>query len=289
MGLGDQVTNSLLNVIANPTSGRANRLAAVLEAAREAGFDPVVHEPESADAAQRIAGSLARLGRPSTVVAAGGDGTFHTVVNGLLAAAEGHELDLPAVAVWPLGTANVTARELGIAKLRPAGLVKLIKDGVRQPVTVGRLRVADGEDKWFIQMASAGFDATVVAEMPVALKRALGGASYAVRALAALPGYEAPQLTVTIDGTTHQVQQVIVANGRLYGGGFVVAPDADLAAPTFEVCLFPGDLRDLVTADVPDRRRAPVRHSSLVPRTDVRRQFHRRGRRRPPTIRKRLP
>ncbi len=236
-----------MHIIANAGARRANQLAGLLDAAHARGLDPVVHAPESRDKAARSAAALADAGPNATVVAAGGDGTLHAIINGLLGT--GARSDLPAVAIWPLGTANVTARELGIARYGPATLAQLIEDGVRLPVTVGRIDPADGQGRWFVQMASSGFDATVVAQVPAWLKRGLGAASYLLTAATALPGYRAPRQTVTIDGAVYHGQQVIVANARLYGGGFVVAPPANLAAPSFEVCLLPGQRRrDLVAA-----------------------------------------
>ncbi len=234
-----------LHIIANPGARGATRLAAILDATHACGLDPVVHRPDSRDAAARLAAALADAGRDGTIVAAGGDGTLHTILNGLLGTGAGE--DLPAVAVWPLGTANVTARELGIVGPTPAALAQMITDGVRLPVTVGRME-CDGEARWFIQMTSAGFDAAVVAQVPAGMKRVLGAASYVICGVTALPGYRAPRQTVTVDGEVYHGQQVIVANGRLYGGGFVVAPSADLAAPSFEVCILPGQQRRAVAA-----------------------------------------
>lgn len=92
------------------------------------------------------------------VIALGGDGTVNEVVNGLLVHGPGP--DLPALAVLPIGSANVFARALGMPN-DPISATRLVLDALRagRHRTVG-LGVAD--DRYFTFNAGMGYDAEVV-------------------------------------------------------------------------------------------------------------------------------
>ena len=101
-------------------------------------------------------------GRYSVVAVAGGDGTINEVVNGL--ARRGDEG--PALALVPLGTANVLAHELGIdfkakaiAETMMSGRAVLVRPGEAS----GAQSLKGGDPRCFSLMAGAGFDAKVVA------------------------------------------------------------------------------------------------------------------------------
>lgn len=122
----------------------------------------------------RHRGHAEELGRQAVtdevdvVVAVGGDGTVHEVVNGLLA--DGPAASLPALAVVPGGNANVFARALGIARdpVDATGeLLHAIRAGRRLRVGLGR-----ADDRWFTFCAGFGLDAEVVRR--VELRRAAG-------------------------------------------------------------------------------------------------------------------
>ena len=87
-------------------------------------------------------------------------------------------------------------------------------------------------------MLGVGFDAQVVHDLPVALKRALGRTAYAVQTLSELALYRFQPIRLRLDGEETQAASVIVSKGRLYGGRFVLAPDACAARPGFSVVLF---------------------------------------------------
>ncbi len=105
------------------------------------------------------------------VVAAGGDGTINEVANGLIKATGA----VPPLAIIPLGTANVLAEEIGL-RGQPAAIAKAIACGDRITVHLG---LANG--RHFIMMAGVGFDAHVVANVDLALKRRTGKIAYAWR------------------------------------------------------------------------------------------------------------
>lgn len=83
--------------------------------------------------------------RADRLLAVGGDGTLHQVVNGMLEAfPPGLEERPPPLAVVPMGTGNDFARALELPR-DPAGLARILSKGRRRPVDAGRLKVIQGE------------------------------------------------------------------------------------------------------------------------------------------------
>ncbi|MGC2415702.1 MAG: YegS/Rv2252/BmrU family lipid kinase, partial [Stellaceae bacterium] len=158
------------------------------------------------------------------IVAAGGDGTLNAVVNGMKAAPR-------AVALLPLGTANVLAREIGLPR-DPERLAELIAAGPVRPIWPGRVA-----GRLFLTMASSGFDAEVVAAVNPRLKRYVGRLAFAWAILMCLWRYRACELSIRIEGVEYHAATVIAAKGRFYAGSYVIAPRADLAEPTLDFVL----------------------------------------------------
>jgi len=183
----------------------------------------------------RCAGHAARLARTAAdngapmVVAAGGDGTIAEVASGLM----GSQTRLGVI---PLGTANVLAHELGLP-FAPRAVAAALAFGRTREVWPGLACGPDGE-RLFVQMLGVGFDAHVVHRLPIGLKRALGRGAYALQTLREAFGYQYRPIRLRIDDTETEAASVIVCKGRLYGGPFVLAPDAHGDAPGFSVVLF---------------------------------------------------
>jgi len=215
-------------VIYNPTAGqwRRRRLTATLKALEALGCRLSLHETARAGDAEAFATGLSAE-QFEVVIAAGGDGTINEVANGLVAAAR----PVPPLAIIPLGTANVLAVEIGLAG-RPEAIARAIVGGQRLTAHLGR---ANG--RHFLMMAGVGFDAHVVANVDLALKRHAGKGAYVVETLIQGLRYGFPPCRVTVDGRAYDARSVVVCNGRHYGGPFVAAPKANLADPAFEVCV----------------------------------------------------
>ncbi len=165
---------------------------------------------------------------PATVdriALAGGDGTINDAINGVRA-------DTPPLGLIPLGTANVLAHEIGL-RTDPATIARVLLAGEVVPVVPGTVN-----GRRFMMMASAGFDAHVVRGVGGDLKRRVGKIVYALSALRQLLRYPCPHLAVTVDGQPVTAATVVVSRGRLYGGRFVMAPEASLEREELFVSLF---------------------------------------------------
>lgn len=214
-------------MIFNPTAGgrRRKRLRRALARLEAHGLAPLLLEttaPGDAEAFARAADGV------DIVAVAGGDGTVNEAANGLLARAEP-----PALAIIPLGTANVLAAEIGFIDISPETAADAIAKGDVRPAYVG---VANG--RVFCQMAGVGFDADVVAGVDARVKRLVGKTAYGLESFRRFLAYRRRFFTVEIDGRPTTASSAIVANGHFYGGRFVCAPAADIDQPEFQVCLF---------------------------------------------------
>ena len=215
-----------LLIIFNPAAGwrRRRRHAPVLAQLREHGCAVVLRETEAPGDAERFAAEV-DPGAFDLVVAAGGDGTVNETINGLARSG------LP-LALIPLGTANVLAAEIGLGT-DPAAVARCVALGQPRPIALG---AANG--RRFILMAGAGFDAHVVADVSVPMKRWLGKGAYILSTLRQLLVFEFPSYDVLTDNKVQRAASVIVTNARYYGGRFVCAPEARLESDTLQVCLF---------------------------------------------------
>lgn len=221
-----------LVVIFNPTAGarRRRRLGRWLHCLDELGAQVTVRETIG----PRHAEELARTADPAqfdAVVAAGGDGTINEVVNGL----SGSVLPL---AILPLGTANVLAAEIGLPQ-RIRDLAHIAAFARAQPVWPGEA-VSDGVavGRRFLIMAGIGFDAEVVEQLDLALKRRIGKLAYVASILRRLRDYRPSMYRAVIDGVPVEGASLIAAKSRFYGGRFVLAPAARLSDPSLQVVLF---------------------------------------------------
>jgi YegS/Rv2252/BmrU family lipid kinase len=142
------------------------------------------------------------------IVAAGGDGTIHEVVNGLAGTDA-------ALGLLPMGTMNVFATELGLPTHDLDLCWNIIENG-----NIRFVDLPNANDKYFAQLAGVGLDAQVVKETSLALKRSFGPLSYLIQA-AQIAARVPPRLTIESENASiDEGSFVLVGNGRLYGGPF---------------------------------------------------------------------
>lgn len=219
-----------LHIIHNPIAGqrRRRRYAGFLAALRQQGIAFVDHPTARRGDAERLAAALEPA--PGTMVAAaGGDGTINEVINGLLANPAARDLPL---AILPLGTANVLAAEIGL-RCDAESVADYICNGQAQPITLGRVN-----GRYFVMMAGVGFDAQVVADVDLQIKRRLGKLAYVLKSLRLLGRYPFPRYDLLCDGRRIPAASAVIANGRFYGGRLLMAPAAGLQRPDLQVVVF---------------------------------------------------
>jgi len=198
-------------------------------------------------------GHLAELAREAALdgaellVVVGGDGSVNEVVNGL--AGLGRQ---PEVAVVPRGTGWDFSRTFGIPR-KIDDAVQIALQGDVRTIDLGRAsyRAWDGSDAtaWFANVASAGMSGAI-AKRANETSKALGGkASYLWATFAVFSGWAATEIEEAVDGERRAgpMFDVVVANGRFFGGGLEICPEAEPDDGLFDVLTI-GDVtkRDLV-------------------------------------------
>jgi diacylglycerol kinase (ATP) len=212
-----------LCVILNPKAGK-HRAARRLEAVRRAwGGRAEFWATEAPGHAEELAEKAVRAGF-RVVAAAGGDGTVHEVVNGILRAGD------PDVrfAVIPVGSANDYAHALGL------------DNGYRPPaplerVDVGVVSKPSGRRRYFVCCLGLGLNGMVTLESR-AIRRLQGVALYGLATVRALwYRYAVPRMELTADGETWAGPTLMLSLmvGRREGG-FVMAPEARLDDGLFD-------------------------------------------------------
>lgn len=203
-------------------NGRAaadEALRDAIMARRRAGHAITVRALWEGGQARRFASKAARAGA-RTIVAAGGDGTLHEVVNGL------RESGCPGLTLGllPYGTANDFATAAGIPTNDPAAALDICLDAPVRPVDIGEVA-----DRSFLNVASIGLGAEITATTPDVLKHVLGGLAYSLTGLSRLFEQTGREGELEVDGEvlwSGRFLFLAVANGRMAGGGFHAAPGA---------------------------------------------------------------
>ncbi len=198
-------------------------------------------------------GHLAELAREAALdgaellVVVGGDGSVNEVANGL--AGLGRQ---PEVAVVPRGTGWDFSRTFGIPR-RIDDAVQVALEGDVRTIDLGRAsyRAWDGSDATasFANVASAGMSGAIAKRANETTKALGGKASYLWATFAVFSGWAATEIEVAVDGERRSgpMFDVVVANGRFFGGGLEICPDAEPDDGLFDVLTI-GDVtkRDLV-------------------------------------------
>jgi YegS/Rv2252/BmrU family lipid kinase len=191
---------------------------------RESGLDFEAVETQRPHHGEALARRAVRDGYRH-FLAIGGDGSINDIVHGLMEAglADTRELTL---AVAPLGTGNDWARSLGVPR-EPQAIARMLAAGRTLLHDIGRIEfeVPDSPNRWFINVAGAGFDAHVIAGLPRPIPSAW---AYLRGALAGLASYRSPRFTIDADGESLEGRMLLalVANARYCGHRMHVAPEA---------------------------------------------------------------
>ncbi|MBE0603285.1 MAG: diacylglycerol kinase family lipid kinase [Deltaproteobacteria bacterium] len=211
----------IYNPVAGPmTAGRIERVRACL-AAKAVDFR-VLRTKGIGDAVM-MAREAAANGAEAVVVV-GGDGTIHEVANGL--AGTGTPL-----LIVPGGTGNVFARELDLPG-SVEGCLSLLSEGKTITVPLGM-----ANDRYFVLLGSAGFDAEVVERMNHRQKNYLGIAAYV---LVGIRHFFRPQPPLWLDLPGRErveAQSVIVVRGKKYGGNVTIAPAGNIEGNAFQAVI----------------------------------------------------
>ncbi|AST93204.1 MULTISPECIES: diacylglycerol/lipid kinase family protein [Sutcliffiella] len=169
----------------------------------------------------------------SAIVAIGGDGTVHEVINGIIGTTT-------PLGIIPAGSGNDFSRGLGIPLDYNLALNRLL-NGEPKIIDIGNVN-----STYFGTVAGIGFDGKVADTTNRSKHKKLfssvrlGKISYIISALNVLLRYKPQDITLKIDNELHHlpgVWLVAVANLPFYGGGLVICPKAVSNDGLFEICI----------------------------------------------------
>jgi YegS/Rv2252/BmrU family lipid kinase len=187
------------------------------------------------------------------VVSYGGDGTLNEVLQGLVGSQT-------ALAVWAGGTANVVARDLKmpesidqLAGVIARGKTKRIAlgvagrkqddgsgdDGAARAAEMRGQMAGPAQRRYFFMFAGIGLDASIARRVSSKLKKRTGQLAFWIEGLKHILTWRPEPFTVDVDGIKYSAVFALIANGKGYGGGLCMAPEAKLEEPSFEVYIVP--------------------------------------------------
>lgn len=215
-------------VLTNPTSGKGyGRTASPLALHRltRSGATVLDITAPGVEAAREEAARAVADGVDALVVV-GGDGMVHLGAN----AVAGTGVPLGIV---PAGTGNDIARYLGLVPRQPVRsadrVLEHLGTGTVRSVDAGRARTADGTERWFLGVLSAGFDA-LVNERANSWRWPKGPRRYDLAIARELPVFRPLRYRIELDGEAEELRGMLVsvANSSSFGGGMRIAPDASV-------------------------------------------------------------
>ena len=228
--------------VVNPAARGLPPLRRIREAAdwlRARGWEVSLETTAAPGDATDLARRAAARGL-SVVVACGGDGTIHEVVNGLA----GGEAALAAI---PGGTANVWAGDARLPR-RPLEAARVIDGGRRRRLDLGLIEwEANGgrkaQRRYFLLMAGVGLDAHIVARVDQRRKRRLGAAAYILTGALEAFRYRSQPVELVLDGRERlslRLGWMLAGNTRCYGGVTRITSRALADDGLLDVLIFPG-------------------------------------------------
>lgn len=209
-------------ILINPTSGkgRSGKNAPIaVQRLRDKGVAVAVLEGGSAAGSLQLARQAVADG-VEALIACGGDGTVHCA----LQAVAGTDVTLGII---PVGTGDDIARALELPLKDIEAAADVIAEGRVREVDYGLITAADGEQRAFLAVMSAGFDSEVT-ERANNLKWPTGSSRYLVATIAELSVFKPVEFQITMDDQSliSEGMMLAVGNGSSYGGGMYVCPKA---------------------------------------------------------------
>lgn len=231
-----------LRVILNPTAGSggaARKRSAIIRALTTGGVAPEVVQTEGPGDAGRLIRNARRDGVDCAVLV-GGDGTLNDAVQGFLEP-DGSVGSGPSLGVIPSGTGGDFRRTFGLGDSVEEAAERILRASPR-PLDLGLLSVTSHEGalvrRAFINITSFGIGGLTDRIVNASPKWLGGKAAFFMGTLRAMLVYRNAPVRVRVDGKVvleAPIFNVALANGRYFGGGMMIAPEADPADGLLDV------------------------------------------------------
>lgn len=219
-------------VVVNPISGGGNGAIMGRQVAGYFAKHGLDYTVVTATSAQKLRSNLENFldlpeGRSCRgVIAVGGDGLAHLVIQAVA------PRKIPFTVI-PAGTGNDLVRALGWSLDSIDAQLNFVTTTSPTPLDLGMV-----DSEWFGAILSTGFD-SIVNERANAMSWPKGPMKYNVAIALELPKFSPVSYTIELDTQSLQVEAMLiaVANGKSYGGGMQVCPDASMKDGLFDVMI----------------------------------------------------
>ncbi len=223
-------------LIYNPSArglelGGIGEIDRALDAMHEAGHRVTLVRTRGPGTGDEVGRECVR-GGADLILVAGGDGTVNEVANGVIP-------ESVPFGVFPAGTANVLASELGLVGSMES-VARQVADWVPRRICVGLLKADGGAShRYFLMVAGVGLDAHIVGQVDPFWKRSQGKLSYMFAGLAEF-GRELDEFDARVGESSWRVTFALASRVRNYGNTVVITPEAGLLRDDLAMALFEG-------------------------------------------------
>ncbi|MGE7274589.1 diacylglycerol/lipid kinase family protein [Brevibacillus panacihumi] len=229
----------MLGFIVNPMAGngKGNDIWRIIERSlRGSGAVYQMRKTSGMGEAQKLAVELIQKEGVTKIIAVGGDGTVHEVLNGVQQSGRAC-----LFGVIPAGSGNDYAKGHGIAVEPVMALEQILREEKKKIIDLLRIngRVA-------VNVVGAGFDAQVAKTTNEASykgwlnKGGLGKVAYILSVLRVICSFQPTDVTLVVDGQKYRLQKVwliAIANIPNFGGGMLICPGAVPNDGVAEICV----------------------------------------------------
>ncbi|MHB8072563.1 diacylglycerol/lipid kinase family protein [Desulfosporosinus fructosivorans] len=221
-----------IRLVYNPYAGRRKltaQLDTVIRIFQESGHEVSIHRASSPEDVEEISAQSADVDR---LVIAGGDGSIHQAVNGLLRIPAEKR---PVLGILPVGTANDLAYALHLPKSIPEAC-KVIGKG-----NVFEMDTGKSNERYFVNVASAGLLTDVSQKVDTRVKNTLGQLAYFLKGIETLPSFRPFHIEFEHGGKsyTEEVVLFMAVNGLSVGGLRNLVPRASLTDGKLDILIVP--------------------------------------------------
>jgi len=223
--VSEEIMPRKIRYIFNPRAnlGKAAHLSASLKDLAIRSEDGEWIETQYPHHAYELASEAAQQGF-DLVVAMGGDGTLHEVLNGLMQVPSDRR---PLLGSVPVGSGNDFSYAIGMPTSDPAAALSQVLNGSARTVDIGILEDDSGRQEYWLNAIGIGFD-TVVTLRSRRIPIIHGFALYFAAVLEAIVrDYNPFHLHIQVDDQNLEgdYMMLVMCNGSREGGGFHVTPD----------------------------------------------------------------
>lgn len=217
-------------LIYNPTAGKReikNQLLDILDILDSYEIETSCYQTKAAGDCIKAAADAVNENF-DIIIAAGGDGTLHNIVNGLSEFKE-----RPKLGIIPAGTSNDFARGLKIPK-DYLKATHIIGEQNSKPIDIGIYN-----DKYFINIAGGGSLTELTYELPSIYKKILGQLAYYLLVIEKVVFVKPIDITIEANNIIYNEEATLflITNSNSVGGFETLAPKGDLGDGLFEVII----------------------------------------------------